>query len=709
MNPESLKCSQAVRAIPLEKFHLPGDGQKWKQAARSRQNLLARLSTYANGDGLFERDGRNYSPSEKTITKHVAVNTYYRLSRDLQTLGWLSWTREQKHYGRRLFVIHLDNHLPDSPKSPTRFASEYLPDSQKHLPSAKVITPSTMGNYPSSPNTSLESSSCDHDTTGDHGRTVDAQSARTDHRASPASDSVQQASTSFSHVGEDDPSVQPNRREGRSDSPSVKENDEMADSAIDFAVDDEYPELSEPLTAQAKRRIRQDYAIGKSQNWRKVPREIRDRVKVLVKKLEHEWEYWATHDDDGDVLDDAERKASSFPCPLDTQMLMLAGLLKRYTDLQLLRAWNKFLLRPASFEGLHSPRTAVWLLFEREFEIYVESEEESDVRVQHHQPPLEAFVAGLRAEPDYDGWIAKRPCAHNHEHGDENLSLVISRGEKVPVIVHCRAGCDKNEVWKQALEKAREVIDSGESLPELPEAKARSKKEFDVASDIAVILHARLNQVPKVQSWLKEWGITSEVADKLQLGASLAVEFTRDDRTKFESPAVVTPHFDHAGNIIGLKARAMSEKCFKQQEGSTIGGLFATAHLNQNDEVLVLEGDKDVAIAMSHGFNATGILSASSSVSDADIALLAKYKRVYLIGDQDKAGIAAMDRLAKRLPGEKVIRVRLPVKDIGELYQQHPSDFENRLTTLLNGEKNNGDNFGDFCRPSWERTIRGRR
>lgn len=131
----------------------------------------------------------------------------------------------------------------------------------------------------------------------------------------------------------------------------------------------------------------------------------------------------------------------------------------------------------------------------------------------------------------------------------------------------------------------------------------------------------------------------------------------------------------------------MSEKRFTHELGSSTAGLFAVAHLNPNvDEVLVLEGDKDVAIAMSHGFNATGILSAGSIVSDADIEVLAKYKRIYLIGDQDERGIAAMDRLAKHLPGEKVIRVRLPVKDVGELFEKHRLDFRMQLETILHGQ-----------------------
>jgi len=295
-------------------------------------------------------------------------------------------------------------------------------------------------------------------------------------------------------------------------------------------------------------------------------------------------------------------------------------------------------------------------------------------------PPLEAFVAGLRAQRDGDGWLAR--CPHP-DHEDSHPSLVISVGQNQPVVLKCRAGCPQSEVWAAALEIARGV--SLENLQPL-DAKAKPKKEFTATLDDVLISHAKLRTVPEVQSWLQNCGIALEIADKLQLGALPEAEFTRDDETKFKSPAVVTPHFNHAGDLVGLKARAVIEKAFNQEQGSSIAGLFAVAQLDPlAEEVLVLEGDKDVAIALSHGFNATGILSAGSGVPDADIAALAKYPRIYLIGDEDKAGIEAMDRLAKLLPEDRVIRVRLPVKDLGDLYQQIPTYFKDRLLFYMRG------------------------
>jgi hypothetical protein len=118
MKSESLKCSQLVRNIPLERFCLPADGRKWKQAARSRSDLLLRLASYANGDGTFTRDGKNYSPSFQTMEKHVAKKSFYRITNALRDLSLLSWTRAE-HYERRIYTIHL-------PESGVTFNSEQV-------------------------------------------------------------------------------------------------------------------------------------------------------------------------------------------------------------------------------------------------------------------------------------------------------------------------------------------------------------------------------------------------------------------------------------------------------------------------------------------------------------------------------------------------------------------------------------------------------
>ena len=150
------RCTLNVRDFSLEYFRLPRDGRKWRQAARSRSDLLLKLSTYANPDGTFKsEDGKkNFSPSAKKLQRHYAKKTLYRLTNDLRELGLLSWERERKHYGRRTYRIHIQienaaKHLPDQ-VSDSR--EKQVPHSQDQVSPRHLITGVTMG-----PNPSLES------------------------------------------------------------------------------------------------------------------------------------------------------------------------------------------------------------------------------------------------------------------------------------------------------------------------------------------------------------------------------------------------------------------------------------------------------------------------------------------------------------------------------------------------------------------------
>ena len=117
------------------------DGRKWKQAARSRSDLLSRLATYANPDGTFaSEDGKkNFSPSPKKLQRHYPRKTLYRLSNDLRQLGLLSWDREKKHYGRRTYQINFQSQEgaepeqdqgSDSPEEQGSYSPEQGSDSQ---------------------------------------------------------------------------------------------------------------------------------------------------------------------------------------------------------------------------------------------------------------------------------------------------------------------------------------------------------------------------------------------------------------------------------------------------------------------------------------------------------------------------------------------------------------------------------------------------
>jgi hypothetical protein len=108
-----LRCVLVVRSLPLERYQLPTDGRKWRVAARNRRALLKELATYANADGTFTRDGKNYSPSVETLEKFYSRATLYRHLDHLKELGLLTWTRSD-HYERREYRILMSEQVSDS-------------------------------------------------------------------------------------------------------------------------------------------------------------------------------------------------------------------------------------------------------------------------------------------------------------------------------------------------------------------------------------------------------------------------------------------------------------------------------------------------------------------------------------------------------------------------------------------------------------------
>jgi hypothetical protein len=98
------RCSLSVCNLPLERFVLPTDGRKAKQLARTRAALLLYLASFANGDGTFANDERNFSPSLKRLTKQFARTTLFERLNDLWDLALLPWTRPD-HYSRRTYTI----------------------------------------------------------------------------------------------------------------------------------------------------------------------------------------------------------------------------------------------------------------------------------------------------------------------------------------------------------------------------------------------------------------------------------------------------------------------------------------------------------------------------------------------------------------------------------------------------------------------------
>jgi len=291
---------------------------------------------------------------------------------------------------------------------------------------------------------------------------------------------------------------------------------------------------------------------------------------------------------------------------------------------------------------------------------------------------IEAVRAVLRNfREEGNGYVASCPLPQNHAHGDSNPSLAITPSGDT-ILVHCRAGCDQDDVWNALCQAV-----TGRT--------AEPKKKLAVGGLDVKQLASELSNNAAALTFLRERGISLEVASKLQFGFA---DWKFGDANK---PALVIPHYAD-GKLAGLKARTLEGKEFSQEPGSSIDGLFAAEHLDPlSASVLVFEGCEDAALAMTHGgYNSTAIIAAKSKIPERDIAKLNEYKYVYLIGDQDLAGKRAMDSLQLRLNTERVIRVRLPgFKDIGDVWKANPdpTQFRTYLRQVLRQAQVSRDNF----------------
>jgi hypothetical protein len=265
------------------------------------------------------------------------------------------------------------------------------------------------------------------------------------------------------------------------------------------------------------------------------------------------------------------------------------------------------------------------------------------------------------------GWTARCP---NHEDKKNSLSIKEEAGK---VLLHCFAGC--------TFEQIMAAMGNTNGQPHAKSSDTRPKFTYTEA------------EVTKLsEALIDEWETGGPVADFLRSrgisrDAGLAFRLGTTQRTFPEagsSPALVIPLY-HGHQLVGVKYRATRQKDHLAETASNMSGLYGRPDPTAK-EISLFEGPLDVALAMSHGFNAVGIQAADTVPTKEDLKLLGRYPSVFLIGDNDTAGRPAMDRWQLALNAESPeagIRVKLGYKDIGDLYTVNPARFRTTLTTIL--------------------------
>lgn len=123
--------------------------------------------------------------------------------------------------------------------------------------------------------------------------------------------------------------------------------------------------------------------------------------------------------------------------------------------------------------------------------------------------------------------------------------------------------------------------------------------------------------------------------------------------------------------FLTVKGRRLTKKDFLQENAVSQHGLFNIDAVTAGCDVYIVESELDVALLYEHGFIGVSVMYAGQRrIEPKVLEKLKTAHRIFLIGDNDAAGIQCMKAIANWLPSEKVHWAPLVgVKDVGELFR----------------------------------------
>lgn len=265
-----------------------------------------------------------------------------------------------------------------------------------------------------------------------------------------------------------------------------------------------------------------------------------------------------------------------------------------------------------------------------------------------------------RIKIDRDGFS---PCPFHN--GDSDRSFHVMAKDDGAVIGTCFSECGKS--W-DAIDfvKAFDEVETGEAIRKLEESKASGRE-----------LPKRAPAVPMTaEEWVR-YGQAVTDADVTELAASRPHSTTPSasvlNRLGFRIASMGGKRFIVAPYRLGrtfhtLKARNLTSKEFLQEHAVSQQGLFNIDDVNAGCDVYIVESELDAAVLAEHGYTAVSVINAKQKSIEGDVLeKLITAHRIFLVGDNDTAGVSCMDGIARLLPPEKAYRMPLTdFKDVGE-------------------------------------------
>ena len=163
-------------------------------------------------------------------------------------------------------------------------------------------------------------------------------------------------------------------------------------------------------------------------------------------------------------------------------------------------------------------------------------------------------------------------------------------------------------------------------------------------------LEKALSESEEAQKWLANRGLTLETASALHWGFIQNLSAINPTHPWVNMGWISIPTIQD-NQVTCLKYRSLSGK--KTESGKSgilrapnmMTSLYNLQAVTPLDDVFLVEGEPDVAVMTQAGYTACGLPSAEYTLTPAEMDILVRANRIFLAGDMDSPGQAAMKKL----------------------------------------------------------------
>lgn len=300
-----------------------------------------------------------------------------------------------------------------------------------------------------------------------------------------------------------------------------------------------------------------------------------------------------------------------------------------------------------------------------------------------------------------DGYLVRCPA-----HADGAPSLRVALSDKTGnILIHCRAGCDKDAVLAALDITYGDLFNGGTAEGIRTTTSVDAPPGPREVAGLAVYVGRSKDRLHDAGRWpdaandylLRRFGVDRATADNLGLGVDMGGDdYEYLGNAYRRTPRLTVPFRDFDGVVRGLQARDLTGHdavrwCGLTNPDGVAWSKVAVFDLRTGLDVIVItEGPGDALTAVGAGYDAVAIRGAALSHNAAAVDGLVdplRSRRVVLAGDNDASGHDFNTTLGARLSehGLQVYVLALPdgVNDLTAWREQDPAAFAASLTAAI--------------------------